>query len=227
MLKKAAFVDFDGVIVKNKSVLSKVQKRAVSYVQHKLKSSDSNVCERVNEHMYKTSGHTLIGLCDIVGEQHAGTLQEFNSHVYGDLHLDKDEFYEIKNNNMSEWKAFVAQMKFQGIPIYIFSNAPEDWCLTFIDAEDISGIYSPSQMSHRYLKPLPAMYDLISEKHGSSQIYFIDDNDCNLRRHHNWTNIHYNSKMTFKWLMRGDNAFVARDMMACAEIITSTHLKQK
>lgn len=217
---KVALVDFDGVILKNVNVQNQVAQRVVKYVQETTQSSSYQSAERLNKYMYRRFGHTLLGMTEVYGKEVDFSLKDFNAFVYDGLELQQEDFYAVKSELM-EWKVFANKMKQHGIPVYIFSNAPNEWCLKFIDEKDFAGftldlVAEPKEMM---LKPKRHVYDNLDKKFMGKKIYFIDDKIKNMQRS-DWTNILLDPYCLNQWTTVSNGLHVARDLESCGDFIT-------
>ena len=207
---KVALMDFDGVILRNKTVLSRVANKATQYVQRTLDISKRSSAEAVNRYLYTTYGHTAIGLNAITKTT---TLQEFNAFVYDDLYLDHNEYYEAKKE-LHEWCLFLKRLHDRGIPIHIFSNAPKEWCLNFIDSHpNLYWTWDYIPLALENLKPQMHIYNILEDKFSNATVYFVDDNMSNLSNARNWETIMFDSKFQLP------NQLTVSSLGKCADII--------
>lgn len=219
---KVALVDFDGVILRNKKVHGLVQKRIESYVGSILKSDNKVIVKNVNKYLYNEYGHTLIGLEKIVGRDNAGRLEDYNDYVYSNLNIDRDDYYEIRRQ-MTEWNMFLGKCKSQNIPIYIFSNAPKDWCLNFIEEKIVNGFVDDIlPMNTELLKPDMRVFEIVGDWFAGKSIYFIDDKIHNMKHtipNSNWVNIIFSEDNPQSMFKLQDRLYVSNSLNACGDII--------
>jgi FMN phosphatase YigB (HAD superfamily) len=221
--RKVALVDFDGVIIRNKRVHEHIVDRVNNYVGNVLKIESPESTKRVNKYLYQTYGHTLIGLEKVVGPEISGSLADFNKFVYENVHLDRDDFYAIKKELM-DWQRFVTKMELANIPIYIFSNAPQEWCLNFIDKHSVTGFIMESLPKETiYLKPELKVFEVVNAWFHNSEVFFIDDKVHNMKhtiKKQNWTNIVFDEDHPRESFKLQDRLYMSKNLDACAEIIS-------
>lgn len=220
--KKIALVDFDGVIFKNHKVHNLVKSRIDNYVGRRLKTECREVSSRMNKYLYDTYGHTLLGLEKVVGKEHAGSLGDFNRFVYEGIHIDRDDYFDIRKD-LVEWEKFLVKCKVHSIPVYIFSNAPKEWCLNFIDEDSVCGFVGDNLPEESdFLKPELPIFEVLSTWFSDRTIYFIDDKVHNMKHSVNddgWVNIIYNESNSQPWFKLQDRLYVSKSLDACGDII--------
>ena len=221
--QKVALVDFDGVIIKNKVVNEQVKNRVVGYVQKVSQCINLESSDKLNAYLYKKHGHTLIGLQQVYGKT-AGSLNDFNDYVYGNSYIERDVYYQLKTE-IQQWNKFCLKMQSAGIPVYIFSNAPKEWCLQFIEDNNINGFVWDivDKNDCEYLKPQRTVYKELNDWFGDdTSIYFVDDRPANFQIDTvNWNKILMNDEIEQPWGCLNSTYFVARDLKSCEHIITS------
>jgi len=219
---KVALVDFDGVIFRNNRVHSLIKKRINSYVGKVLKSENAIAVDRVNEYLYNTYGHTLLGLERIVGKEQAGSLYQFNKFVYSDVNIDRDDYYDIRRE-LHDWEVFVTKCKLNNVPIYIFSNAPKDWCLNFIEEETISGFVGDNlPTDSELLKPEMRIFEMVDTWFSDKTIFFVDDKIHNMKytvNNDKWVNIVFDTETSQNMLKVKDKFFISKNLNACGDLI--------
>jgi len=211
----AVLFDVDGVIMRNKPIMKRVELNCARFVQRtSLSPIELNVAYQTNTTLYKTHGHTLRGLYKKYGKPppydhrmtdlftsevyNASLYDELAQYVYSkDFARDSEGFAEIcmlcKENNM---------------PVAIFSNAPSEWCDIVLDAVHcthgsahmslVNYVYTSSHkvMRPHYFKPDAEVYanvvaDIKDKKYNNNikEFVFIDDSLTNLqpiRKHPSW-----------------------------------------
>jgi len=192
---RVCLVDFDGVILRNQNVIHSVKKRIVNYVGKVVQTKCPETSDLMNSYLYKTYGHTMIGLHKVLGAEKAGTLMDYNKYVYDGCQIDRTDFYDCRKD-LKYWERFVSGMQEHGIPVWIFSNAPKEWCSNFIgDRQDIKYIYDHVPYDVHHLKPNRGVYDLVNTMFGDKTIYFIDDKSDNfVGEDDSWVNIHFSEQ---------------------------------
>lgn len=126
-------LDFDGVILRQKPVLQKVQQRIIDYVQlnvHKgyLHPEDAM---RLNQDLYTRYGHTHIGMKKLFLP--FSRLSDFNKFVYDPLFMNQLYMDAVRTTQvqeeMKDFKSWVKEFeRTYDIPCYIFTNSPSHWC---------------------------------------------------------------------------------------------------
>ncbi len=172
---KVCLLDFDGVVLRNPMIHRTVKKKVVEYVQDRAKIKDSDRADQLNQYLYTKYGHTMIGLNNIYGKEVSGTLENFNQFVYENLPISSGDFFSSRKE-INCWHTFIDEMYHHDIPVYIFSNAPKDWCLNFLGKEKKIGyIYDHVPYDVDHLKPNQVAFDKVSEMFPDQKIFFIDD----------------------------------------------------
>ena len=220
--QKIALMDFDGVVMRNVHVHNAVRNRVDHYVGRVLKTECGEVQRKVNTYLYNTYGHSLLGLEKVVGRERAGTLRDFNTFVYEEINLDRDVIFEVKKE-IHEWNQFIAKMKVNGIPVYMFSNAPRDWCLNFIDKNSVTGFIGESMpLDSEYLKPEVRVFEVLNSWFPNDTIYFVDDKIHNMKwsiKNENWVNIVFDESQPRDCFKLQDRLFVSKTLDACGDVI--------
>lgn len=194
-MQKVLLLDFDGVVLKHSRSSLEISKRSQNFVRMTTNVTNDNEARCLNANLYKNYGHTVLGL------QRMGykvNVRDFNEYVYSEINY-KELFKDVKKTNNRDVMSFVELSKFctsQKIPIYIFSNAPNEWCGKIMD------MMLPNETFHNFvdtsndLKPSFVLYENISYKFKGQQIVFVDDsfiNFTNSFRTNQWTNVHLTS----------------------------------
>jgi beta-phosphoglucomutase-like phosphatase (HAD superfamily) len=184
MQRHALLLDVDGVILKSRRLLYRVEKNAAVYVHKHTKSEGSLL---LNKSLYVRYGHTLIGLDREFDIQKS--LADFNQFVYDKttlthqaVHLNSHEF-ACATHGIQE---VLESCKGAGIPVHLFSNAPLEWCLPVAQRLDISPYNVIACNSLSKLKPNKAVYRhvhrALRKKYRTDclQVVFVDDSLKNL-----------------------------------------------
>jgi len=199
MSRRVCLVDFDGVILRNPNVSNTIKKRIVNYVGRVAQTKCPITSDRLNSYLYKTYGHTMIGLHKVFGEEKAGSLKDYNGYVYDGFQLDRTDYYECRKE-LTHWEKFVSTMKEHEIPVWIFSNAPKEWCSNFIgDRGDVNYVYDHIPYDVYNLKPNSVVYSKVDDMFSDQKIFFIDDKKDNflMRGADNWVNILFCDQKNF------------------------------
>ena len=182
-MKRTVLLDVDGVIIRDRVLLNHVKNNVVRYVGTKIPRGQNPV--QVNNLLYKTYGHTAIGL----EKEYGIDASDFNSKVYTSHVLDhlydfldfSDEFQKDSN--------IIRRILSMGYDVELFSNAPLIWTEPVrhaIDSFRVSnGEYSKPNLES-YLRFDPTV-DYI----------FVDDKMCNLMPSlffKNWTPVHFSDR---------------------------------
>lgn len=202
-LKKVVLVDFDGVVLRNKTADAQVAKRASIYTWRKINNIKSynhqlispKEAEGVCYNLYKGYGHTLTGLKSIgIPNCH---MKDYNKQVY-----DTMDYKKIRNtnNNFDDFRVLINYCQEYHHEIYFFSNAPYRWILNTLKDEpdivssinDVRKVLDINEDDEHYLKPYQPVYDKLNSFFNKENIVFIDDNIGNMKptmSNITWTNI--------------------------------------
>lgn len=192
-MQKVLLLDFDGVVVRHPKSSFEISKRSQEFVKKHTRVKTDFEARVLNAHLYKSYGHTLLGLQKL---GYKVSVAEFNEYVYSGLDYE-GLFKDFKRTNRTDIQNIVELNKFcknQKIPIYIFSNAPNEWCGTIMDMmlEDET-FYNFIDMSND-LKPSFVLYENVSYKFKGNKIVFVDDsfiNFSNTIKNKQWLNVHF------------------------------------
>lgn len=175
-MQRITLLDFDGVLYKHPKAMWYVSKRSSEFVHHKMKlpgKHASPISEEVNRNLYRTFGHTVLGLQRMGYE---ATIEEYNEFVY-----DQMPYAAIKPDDPIPQFAE---------DTYVFSNAPAIYCdrIAGRPLPHISDLFDHSLP----LKPNKKVYDDINHKFPEHQIFFFDDcmlNFAYTMHMPNWVNV--------------------------------------
>lgn len=207
---KALLLDVDGVVVKNNKLLSKVTTNITRYYAKKLHLPHKDAI-KVNKVLYSEYGHSYRGLKKACGV--TSTLDDFNYTVYdNDIMLELEELKKDYHHAMhsQHLRELAVACKTKEIPIYIFSNAPFNWCYK---ALEISGLCNYVPVDHiiscdhevpRHFhddgfKPIKGVYDKLHDyidfmECDNKTLAFVEDSFKNLVPiigQHEWVPIYY------------------------------------
>ena len=193
---KALLLDVDGVVYQNPRVFSIVKGRVTQFVQKTLPKVSLHEASHINDIIYKSYGHTFLGL-QAIRPAKTPTLKEFNDFVY-----DKDTLYSVMDNiwnpvmhkRSMEVHDLCNYAKMNGVSLYLFSNAPKDWCNNVIEAMKLQDYFHEDNtlssdhpvFQGKLLKPTPKLYqtvqDFVQHRHQDTNIpiIFVDDSWMNL-----------------------------------------------
>jgi hypothetical protein len=182
-MKKTVLLDVDGVLVRDRVLLNHVKNSVVRYVKTKIPKEYSPT--QVNNLLYKTYGHTAIGL----EKEYGVDASDFNNKVYTPHILDHlYDFLEFSDEFSNDLK-IVRKILSMGYDVELFSNAPLVWTEPVRHAIDSFRVNNAE-----YSKPNLESY-LRFDK--SVDYIFVDDKMCNLMPSlffKNWTPVHFSEK---------------------------------
>jgi len=204
--KTALVFDIDGVIVRNKILLSNVGANCSNFIRlidkNKLTEAEADT---YNNKLYKDYGHSLKGWLhennkyDIISHRryidNNFMRQLFNRYVYDDVLLNDLRSYlftdMFTNNEDYTYLLLIQNMCINNnLPIYLYSNAPMSWCSLVANKMKINhnNVYSSDHdlLSKQLLyKPDIRSYnkvatDILKNNEEIKNIIFIDDTIENL-----------------------------------------------
>lgn len=196
MTGKAILLDVDGVILHHPRVLGNVSKKISSYVRKYIpKNVTLTDADNINRVLYQSYGHSYRGLERVYGP-HVPPFQHFQKTIY-----DQDtirDLWEHRRDPMVQQRAkeVMDLLNFaskKGSPVYLFSNAPLEWCDAIstalkldIHPDHILGAGHPV-FQESLLKPDTELYkavaDMLRHTHreeGIQRFVFVDDTWGNL-----------------------------------------------
>jgi len=176
-------LDLDGVVFQHPAAFARLHARVGAFVATRV--PETCVVRDVHEALYRSHGHTLIGLRDAMGD--TSSIADFNRFVFDDAFLE--EVRRIPRPNSSERHAMavrrlVASARRRNVDTYLFTNAPRNW----VDyALSTSGLKSTFDAPHvlvgeelGFLKPQPEAYAAVEAVVHAERITFVDDSVINL-----------------------------------------------
>lgn len=193
-------LDVDGVIVRDEQLLAHVAENCVKFVHSMLPPGTTwKEAVDVNKSWYKSYGHTLRGMYntyDINRNKFHEVTARFNDIVYDDdtlqwldTYLKSDAFV----NDNKRIGAICNACYDNGIPVFLFSNAPHTWCMPVANQFErmfsnerqlITEVLTPDHhvFTAGMYKPDPTLYDRV-EKYIASTLLDTNqkygDNDKN------------------------------------------------
>jgi len=192
--QKVCLLDFDGVVLRNPVIHHNVKKRVVKYVSNVIKTKDVSMADHLNQYLYESYGHTMIGMHKVFGKDVAGSLGDFNHFVYDNLVIKRCDFFESRKD-VYDWNVFIEEMRNHDIPVYIFSNAPKEWCVNFLgEKNNLDFIYDYIPYDVDHLKPRASVFERVSSMFPDRKIYFIDDklgNFVHTIKMERWVNLYF------------------------------------
>lgn len=202
-LKKVVLVDFDGVVLRNKTADIQVAKRASIYTWKKINEIKSynhklispKQADDISYNLYKGYGHTLSGL------KYTGIpnchMKDYNKFVYDTIDYEKIRKF---NNDFDDLRVLIDYCIEHHHEIYFFTNAPYRWMNNVLkdnsdilsSVNDVRKVLNIDEDDENFLKPYSNIYDKINSHFYKENIVFIDDNVGNIRPvidKITWTNI--------------------------------------
>lgn len=184
MAYKSLLLDVDGVLVRDKLLLSHVKENCVNYVASKLPESKNP--RETNRHLYLSHGHTARGLNMVFKVD----TSDFNEKVY-DKRLMDHLSEVIYGTDFQEEAKEIHELTQNGWKVTLFTNSPMEWAGRVARAigDDVF-VACPGD----FLKPEVPMYTQFPNHH--VHIY-VDDSMKNLgtaRWLPNWQCIYFNEE---------------------------------
>lgn len=192
-MNRGLLLDVDGVIFRDKAMHSRVANNICRFVQKTVNPYTPLVrVRKINELMYKNYGHTYIGLNKIY--DNTIHLKEFNEAVYDEELIDALKRCNVDENAYNA-KSIFDVCKSDGVPVYLFSNAPYIWCRTVMENYNIplaeKYFLTPDSAVHdgeldiQRLKPTKECYQKVLkylfDQHGyKTKWIMVDDQLTNL-----------------------------------------------
>jgi hypothetical protein len=184
-MRNVVLVDFDGVVLKgnNKLVSSFMNKKVCNYVQRKTCINNRDLVQVLNNEVYASYGHTVLGL-----KKHniKADILEFNSLVYSDVMAMRE--LKFTSEEKDNWVAFMDEMEKCDLNVQFFSNASMTWIKHFIGQDYKDGMFDlmTKISEHRYkylndelLKPEMSIYDFVMKEYPRRLYYMLDDKIIN------------------------------------------------
>lgn len=171
-LQKTLLLDFDGVIYSNKFAHKVIAERSTRYCNKFVKSHNASFLDNFHRHLYKTHGHTVLGLQKI---GYDATINDYNKEVFSNLN-----FMGMENewDNTKVINDLLYFLKAKGVDTYLFSNAPNSWTIPLLKEMEVK-ISEDNVLQLPHLKPTKELYDTIEYIFGENQLIFVDDNMIN------------------------------------------------
>lgn len=190
---RVLLLDVDGVVFNHKGILRKVGNKVVSFVAKEL-NVEPYEAEGINHLLYSQFGHTFTGLKRVYNTCKSSS--EFAQYVYDRDMLDALEATKLDGEllkNSVDMKYVLSHCKNFDTDVYLFSNAPYDWCRKVLETMQLSNLITDDQILssdhdvfQSRLKPDRHVYDtvarFVSYKHRDHNIQFtyVDDSFVNL-----------------------------------------------
>jgi hypothetical protein len=195
-------LDFDGVILRDKNLISYQSKRSAKFVKQHTQLP-MRTAEYINKKYYPKHGHTVMMLNERFFKNI--TLDEYNDFVFNKSNIAR---LPIPKETIQYGKSF--QRLFNQFDTTIFTNAHLNWVTHFIDVFDLSPsqIIWPQEIS--LLKPNEKPYNSIEKQMPNVPKAFVDDSKINLEypsHHLHWHTIHYTEDHNPSKLLEELNSF--------------------
>lgn len=177
-------LDIDGVLVRDKALLSHVRHNCVRYVRQKM--PEVKAPAQMNEILYQNFGHTGKGM----RRAYKINTDDFNKSVY-DKNLHAHLWSVLSGTEFQKDAEKIHSLIRDGWSVKLFSNSPLEWSLPVASAisDEVQVVYND-----RMLKPDLEAYTQFSDK---IKHVFVDDNLRNLMPAWwllNWHTIHFSDK---------------------------------
>jgi len=175
-------LDVDGVVVRNRLLLSHVKHNASCYVQKKIPECEDRIL--VNKFLYNDYGHTALGL----QKRFSVDTSDYNDFVY-DKGVMSHLASVLESREFQIDAEYINDSILNGWDVTLFSNAPAKWVNTVANA--ISDRVKVKCQDVGTFKPSPEAY---KDFDPSEDYYFIDDSLRNLeavRNFENWHPFHF------------------------------------
>jgi len=169
---KSLILDIDGVIVRDKKLLSHVKHNCVRYVEKKLPACKDP--EKANRILYTTTGHTARGLSQNFGID----VSDFNKEVYN-TQLKTHLWEVLSSTDFQKDAKDLHDLVRQGWRVTLFSNAPIEWTgeVAHAISDELFIVCPGSNILESPLKPQASAYANFQKHHTH---VFVDDQMKNL-----------------------------------------------
>ena len=195
-------LDFDGVMLKDKSLMNYQLRRSAKFVQ-KHSYLPLSVCEKINAQYYPHFGHTVMMINKLFNKN--TTLEEYNDFVFASDRLQRlNKLYTKEAQaHLSDFEKIFEYANTNNMSWFIFTNAHRDWVKNFTSFDDDKLIW-PCTLD--VLKPKLAAYDRVESMFSANEKFiFVDDSRGNLlipeHRPNKWKPIHFTKEDTAETLL--------------------------
>jgi len=196
MPQRAVLFDIDGVLVRNPVISAAIERRAVSYVRSRAKLSGAREAAGVNRKLYTTYGHTHTGMKVVY--RVAETIDDYNAYVYDRETLFfcfKELVRGYDRNDSRAAMNVIASLRKKGVPVYLFTNAPDVWADALVQALDLD-IRTERRLTSSFGVKMGGdvclyerVSDYVAEVDGPRELVYVEDTFRNLTpvmHHPNW-----------------------------------------
>lgn len=179
----ALLLDLDGVVFRHPAAFARIHARVTKFVATRVPNTCAHM--EVHEALYRSHGHTLLGLRDTLGD--TSTIAEFNRFVFDAAFIE--EVRRIPRPNETELhsaavRRLVAFATQRHVDVYIFTNAPRNWVNYALSTTGLASTFEPQRVlvgeELGYLKPQHEAYAAVEERVRAARITFVDDSLINL-----------------------------------------------
>ena len=188
-------LDVDGVILRDRLLLSHVKHNATRYVKKKLPGCEDPAA--TNRVLYMAHGHTATGLRKSFGMD----VSDYNDEVY-DKSLMMHLADVLEGDQFVRDAELVHGLSAKGWEVTLFSNAPHKWVepVALAIGDNIKVRCPGPDMNTALMKPSERFYKDFDTCLG---YYYVDDSLKNLgavRKMANWRAIHFTEAEKDRWL---------------------------
>jgi beta-phosphoglucomutase-like phosphatase (HAD superfamily) len=128
---RALLLDVDGVLIQSNALKNLVCRRAARFVTKTVRVSRRDGT-RINQVMYKTFGHTVQGMKVMYeDDDNPIRMDAFNELVY-DVHA-LSALRDNTNKEDARLHRVLWRCHQRRVPVYLFSNAPKSWVMTYVE----------------------------------------------------------------------------------------------
>ena len=201
---KALLLDMDGVILNHHKANALIREKCEKYIEYTLDMSREEA-RMVNSYLYDKYGHTAIGVQKMFKKNI--TIDEFSRFVYDSMTMLQIQHMTPSDTTYETGKKINALVEVcfdNGIPVYVFSNAPMVWCQWGCWITRLNHKISPLNMitcdhgNGGLLKPNPAIYEYVHQMLQFDELLFVDDSIKNMTTNPYWTCFHLDPNPTKK-----------------------------
>lgn len=216
---RVVLLDFDGVIYKNTFVHRVIAERSTRFCNKFIKTSNINFADNFHRHLYKTYGHTVLGLQKIGYDV---SVDDYNKEVFGDIN-----FYCVDNewDNRTTVKKLIRSLGMKGVPTFLFSNAPNYWTVPLLRKMDV-GINEEHVLQMSTLKPSIDTFNQMETLFPQKSFCFVDDNMINFQNifeRANWNKVLFaDVHMKLR-----DDLYVINDLAQVADVLVPSEELQR
>lgn len=205
----ALLLDFDGVVFRHPEAFGLMHRRVEAFVASRLPTCmPQRVQATVHNEMFKTHGHTLLGLRARFGT--TATIADFNRYVFDDPFIERVRAMTLPNDHAIHARAvrsLLAESQKQNMDVFIFTNAPLNWVRFALSTTGLASFFDETRVlvaeELGHLKPEYCAYQAaqarVCESVGAgTHIVFVDDSVVNLAAApRDWVRVLYDPSSSF------------------------------